>query len=444
MVRSPTISLFVQLLVLAGLTMVALQAISLVMIFSRPPPTPDFYLVSEIEGALHGAPAAFGDRRPLEAVTQDRAPPPVIEWRRETAIHKRLASDLGVSPDRLVISGDVLPFTDRRVFRNLRAEIARRGVGEDQFLTAPFQVAVRQDDGHWRVVRPHPHLFGIERYQQQLMVRFLLAALVMAPIIFVFARRLSAPIREFAAAAERLGRDPGAAPLATEGSAEIAVAVRAFNDMQKRLHRYVEDRTAMVGAIAHDLRTPLTRLRFRIENLPDAQRSKMSADIDEMEQMISAALTFVRDASQPGVRTPLELSSLLESLCDEMAETGAVTEVERGDKVVLTGDPVALRRLFSNLLENAVKFGGAARARVGREDASAIVEIDDDGPGIPVLETERVFEPFYRREPSRNRKTGGIGLGLAVVRSIARAHGGDVALVNRAGGGLTARVQLPL
>ena len=200
----------------------------------------------------------------------------------------------------------------------------------------------------------------------------------------------------------------------------------------------------MVGAIAHDLRTPLTRLRFRIENVPDDVRGKMAADIDQMEEMISAALTFVRDTSRPGERTPLELSSLLESVCDEMAETGADIEVERGEKVVLVGDPLSLRRLLDNLLENAVKFGGRARARVYREGGNAIVEIEDDGPGIPTEDFERVFEPFYRREPSRSRQTGGIGLGLAVVRSVARAHGGDAVLINRQGGGLTARVQLPI
>ena len=127
-----------------------------------------------------------------------------------------------------------------------------------------------------------------------------------------------------------------------------------------------------------------------------------------------------------------------------MADTGADTQVERGEKVVLEGDPLALRRLFANLLENAMKFGDRARARVYRDGASAIVEIEDDGPGIPPEEFERVFEPFYRREPSRSRQTGGIGLGLAVVRSVARGHGGDVVLVNRPAGGLTARVQLPI
>jgi len=264
-------------------------------------------------------------------------------------------------------------------------------------------------------------------------------------VAFVCARRLAAPTRILAEAALRLGRDPEAPPLEVKGSAEIALAVEAFNDMQARLRRYVDDRTAMVAAVAHDLRTPLTRLRFRIESAPEEQRAKMEADIEQMEEMVAATLAFVRDATRRAERTPLELRSLLESLCDEMAETGADTEVvESSGKVVIVGDPMALRRLFSNLLENAVKFGRQARARVFQDEDCAIVEIVDDGPGIPATDLERVFEPFYRREPSRNRKTGGIGLGLAVVRSIALAHGGDVTLENGAKGGLTARVQLPL
>jgi signal transduction histidine kinase len=355
-----------------------------------------------------------------------------------------LARTLNVPVEQVSIFTDRNPFADRRVLRTLRDRMAREGgAREEHFLVAPFEVAVKRADGRWTEVRPQP-AFGLNPWQQRIALWFVLTALAMAPVSYVFARRLSAPIRLFAGAAERLGRDPRAPPLQLRGPTEIAVAVRAFNDMQERLRRYVDDRTAMVAAIAHDLRTPLTRMRFRIEALPDEQKAKMQADIDQMEQMISAALTFVRDASQPGQRTPLELSSLLESLCDEMAETGAATEVETSEKVVLEGDPMALRRLFANLLDNAVKFGGRARARVFRQEANAVVEIDDDGPGIPPQDGERVFDPFYRREPSRNRQTGGAGLGLAIVRSIARGHGGDVSLVNRRGGGLTARVQLPL
>jgi signal transduction histidine kinase len=439
----PTASLFVQLITLTGLALVAAEVINLLLIFNLPPPLPDFYRLTEIEQTYRGSTHAFAERRPLEVVVVDRAPGPAMEGSQAPRIRARIAKDLGVPPQKVVVAANVGPFADRRVFRIIRDRIAREGVREEHFLVSPFEVAIQRPDGKWTVVRPQP-AFGLNAWQQRIALWFVLSALAMAPVAYIFARRLAAPIRIFASAAERLGRDPRAEPLVLTGPAEIRAAVGAFNEMQGRLRRYVEDRTAMMGAIAHDLRTPLTRLRFRIEGLPEEQRAKMSSDIDQMEEMISAALNFVRDTTRPGERTPLELSSLLESLCDEMAETGAATEVESGEKVVLEGDPMALRRLFSNLLENAVKFGGRARTRVFRDESNAFVEIEDDGPGIPPADTERVFEPFYRREPSRSRQTGGIGLGLAVVRSIARGHGGDVALVNRAGGGLTARVQLPL
>ena len=439
----PTASLFVQLLTLTGLALVAAELINLFLIFNLPPPLPDFYRLTEIEQTYRGAAHAFTERRPLELVVVDKAPGPAMEGSQAPRIRARIAKDLGVPTERVVVAANVGPFADRRVFRIIRDRIAREGVREEHFLVSPFEVAVQRPDGKWTVVRPQP-AFGLNAWQQRIALWFVLSALAMAPVAYIFARRLAAPIRIFADAAERLGRDPRAEPLVLTGPREIRSAVGAFNDMQGRLRRYVEDRTAMMGAIAHDLRTPLTRLRFRIEGLPDEQRAKMSSDIDQMEEMISAALNFVRDTTRPGERTPLELSSLLESLCDEMAETGAATEVESGEKVILEGDPMALRRLFSNLLENAVKFGGRARTRVFRDETNAVVEIEDDGPGIPPADSEKVFEPFYRREPSRSRQTGGIGLGLAVVRSIARGHGGDVALVNRVGGGLTARVQLPL
>jgi two-component system OmpR family sensor kinase len=438
----PTASLFVQLLTFMGLTLAAAQIISLILLFRLPPPTPDFYRLTEIEQVIHGASGAFAERRDLIHSFESAAPSPAMDGATAPTIRAKLAKDLGVPVADVVISANRGPYADRRVFRILRSRLAREG-SDEHFLIDPFEVGVRQADGRWLVLRPRP-AFGFSPWQRGIALWFALSAAFMAPFAWIFARRLSRPIKVLAEAAERLGRDPLALPLAVDGSAEIALAASAFNDMQQRLRRYVEDRTAMVGSIAHDLRTPLTRLRFRIESAPEDQRPKMVADIDQMEEMISATLAFVRDATRPGERTPLELSSLLESLCDEMAETGHLTEVERSDKVVLEGDPMALRRLFSNLLENAVKFGGRARARVFREANHAVVEIDDDGPGIPAADAERVFEPFYRREPSRSRQTGGIGLGLAVVRSIARGHGGDVALVNRTGGGLTARVLLPL
>ena len=443
-VGRPTAPLLVQLLMLTGLTLVAAWVMSTLLLFMLPPPAPDFYRLSEIERTFRGAAQTFTERKPLELQVVGKPPSPQLEGSAIPRIRDKVAADLGVPAADIIIAGERGPLADRRVGRIIRDRAARVGMGsEEHFLIAPFQVGVRRADGQWTVVRSQAG-FGLSAWQQRVALWFLLSALAMSPVAWIFARRLSKPIQVFADAAERLGRDPRAPALEIKGPAEIGVAARALNEMQERLQRYVEDRTAMMGAIAHDLRTPLTRLRFRIEGLPEEQRAKYASDLDQMEEMITATLHFVRDTTRPGERTPLELSSLVESLCDEMAETGAKTEVEPGEKVILEGDPMALRRLIANLLENAVKFGGRARARVFADAGNAVVEIDDDGPGIPPSDSEKVFEPFYRREPSRSRQTGGIGLGLAVVRSIARGHGGDVNLINRIGGGLTARVQLPL
>jgi two-component system, OmpR family, sensor kinase len=221
-------------------------------------------------------------------------------------------------------------------------------------------------------------------------------------------------------------------------------AAAAFNLMQERLNRYVSNRTTMIGAIAHDLRTPLTRLRFRIEAAPDELKAKLAADLDEMEAMVSSTLAFVQDATRPVERTKLEISSLVETVLDEAAETGADASIERADRAVVDGDPIALKRLVTNLVDNALKFGSNARGRVFSEGGMAVVEIDDNGPGVPEGEIERAFEPFHRLESSRSRETGGAGLGLAVVRAIARGHGGEVTLHNRPEGGLRARVAIPL
>jgi signal transduction histidine kinase len=445
--RPPTATLFAQLLALVVLSLVGAMTINLLVVLNLPPPTPDFYRMGEIAQVLKGGAGTMsGGRRPLVTHLADRPPsggqaPP---GRFVPPGRKALAGLLGVDAANLVVSSDFTPFSDRRQFLLVRSELAKNGEpSEERFLIAPFQVGWHRADGRWLIVEPQPSLEP-SAWQLRLILSIVLSALVLTPLAYLFARRLAMPIALFAQAAERLGRDPRAPPIAIRGPTEVAVAVRAFNHMQERLARYVEDRTAMIGAIAHDLRTPLTRLRFRVEAAPDDLRVKMAADIAEMEAMISGTMAFVRDATRAAKRTRLELSSLLESLADEMSETGLDVAVECADKVVIDGDPVALRRLFNNLLENAVKFGRLARVRVFAADDSAIVEIDDQGCGLPDSDLERVFEPFFRHESSRSRETGGIGLGLAVARSVARAHGGDATLENRAQGGLTARVKLPL
>lgn len=442
----PTAPLFAQMLALIVLSLVSAVAVNVLVIFNLPPPEPDFYRISEVVAVIKGQKVPTTPyHRPLVTRVSDAGletdpnnPQFMVGFRRDLAIL------LSIKPEQIVIRSDFSRFPDRRLFQVVRREITRNGhIAEERYLIAPFQLAVHRPDGHWLIVQPKPSL-KLTPWQQSTLTWLVLSTLALSPIAYLFARRLASPIAQFAAASERLGRDPHAPPLIIHGPAEISVAVRAFNDMQQRLARYVDDRTAMIGAVAHDLRTPLTRLRFRAEAAPDELQAKMAADIEEMEAMISGVMAFVRDASQPAARTRLELSSLLESLADEMSETGQDVVVDQADRIVIDGDPLALRRLFNNLLGNAIKFGRQARVRVFTDERNAVVEIDDQGPGLPKSELEQVFEPFYRRESSRSRETGGIGLGLAVVRSVARAHGGDVSLENRTSGGLTARVRLPL
>jgi signal transduction histidine kinase len=257
-------------------------------------------------------------------------------------------------------------------------------------------------------------------------------------------RRLTAPLRTLARAAERLGRDVNAPPLEERGAADVRQTLRAFNEMQARIQRFIEDRTRMIAAISHDLRTPITRLRLRAEFVEDAeQQAKMLADLDAMETMIRATLGFAREEANQEPRCDLDLVALLRAICED--SPGACLTVEPAGTGTLTinGQPVALRRGFGNLIDNAVKYGHRARVRLSNGGDGAIVEIDDDGPGLPEEELERVFKPFYRVEQSRSRDTGGTGLGLSVARTVFRAHGGDVVLSNLSGGGLRATVTLP-
>jgi two-component system OmpR family sensor kinase len=214
--------------------------------------------------------------------------------------------------------------------------------------------------------------------------------------------------------------------------------------MQTRLNRLLEERARMIGAIAHDLRTPLTRLAFRLEGLEGPVKEKVESDIQEMKLMISAALDFIRERSLAGARERFDFRALVESVTDDHRDVGHEVTVESGAPISLVADPVALRRMVVNLIDNAIKYGVRARVRLHVAGDHCVLEVDDDGAGIPPTLQERVFEPFFRAETSRNRDTGGIGLGLATVRAIVLDHGGTVALLNREGGGLRVSVTLPM
>ena len=273
---------------------------------------------------------------------------------------------------------------------------------------------------------------------------FVFGAGTLLPLAWIFAHALSAPIRRFAEAAQRLGMDPNASPLPREGPAEMRVAVDSFNSMQARLSRLLRERTHMVGAIAHDLRTPLTRLAFRLDDLPSPLQEKVDADIKEMKTMIAAALDFIRDRSLAGPPERLDFRLLVESVVDNQSDLGHDVTLQPGVPFTMTGNPLSLRRMVVNLVENALKYGERARLRLRVVNDRCVLEIDDDGPGIPEQLHEQVFEPFFRLEASRNRDTGGIGLGLATVRAIVLEHSGEITLGNRKGGGLRVMVSLPV
>lgn len=317
------------------------------------------------------------------------------------------------------------------------------GLAPAPFVEGDFVAAWRGADGRWIVVQPFPEAFP-NAWQRRVMLWFAIAFALVAPFGWLFARHIVRPLARFTEAAEQLGRDPSAALVALEGPAEIGRAAHAFNVMQNRLRSFVDDRTAMVGAISHDLRTPLTRMRFRIEEVDDeAVREGMSGEVAEMEAMITSVLAFIRDASTPNARERLDLGLLVEDVAQDAAMIGSDVAVERMDAAPVEVDVLGMRRLLANLVENAVKYGERARIRLVIEEDAAVAEIVDDGPGVPEDELERAFEPFYRASNADVSGKTGTGLGLAVCRSIARAHGGDVRLVNAADG-FCAQLRLPL
>lgn len=279
--------------------------------------------------------------------------------------------------------------------------------------------------------------------------QFIVSLAVMAVIIMAVSiwavRRVTSPLAALAAAAQRLGGNLNAPPIAETGTIEVLQASHAFNTMQARLGGLIENRTRMLAAISHDLRTPLTLLRLRTENVADAEeRDKMLATIDEMNRMVTATLQATRDEAKAEERRRTDLTALLSSVVDDMADAGLPVEMEPSLPVIYECQPSALKRALTNLLDNAVKYGKLARATVRSTPQTVQIVVEDDGPGIPEEELAKVVQPFYRVEGSRNRETGGVGLGLAIALSVVEAHVGTLTLANRPEGGLQACITLPI
>ena len=309
---------------------------------------------------------------------------------------------------------------------------------------APRAVDVRLADGQWiRVVTAlETETPGLPT---EFFVTLTLSLLIIAGVVLLVVRLATRPLQQFADAAEAFGHDLEAPPLSDRGPRETRQAVQAFNRMQQRIRRLIDERTRALAAVSHDLRTPLTRLRLRAELVEDDKlREQMAIDLDAMAAMIDSTLDHLRGQQENESVQPIDIDALLQSLADDAAVLGRPVDVTGAALAPFPGRLNALRRALQNLIDNAIRYGhGAAHLRV--EDAKDALHliVEDDGPGIPPEELERVIEPYYRPDSSRNRETGGVGLGLSIANDIARLHGGKLILSNRERGGLSACLNLP-
>ncbi|MGG7606374.1 ATP-binding protein [Massilia sp. BKSP1R2A-1] len=318
------------------------------------------------------------------------------------------------------------------------------GLVSTQWRGACETLNVRLRDGEelrLSVLPPRSVFTGPETDYRTTIALFLVS---IAALAYLVARMTTRPLKVLARAAQDLGQDINRAPLELNGASEIRQASAAFNAMQARIRQYIFQRTQMLAAITHDLQTPLTRMRLRLEKVSDTElQERLIGDLSAMQEMVREGLVLARSMDTTENMQMLDLDSLLEAVCADAVDAGQQVELKGHAGMALMGRPLDLRRCFGNLIDNAVKYGRDVRVCVDRVNGAARVRIRDSGPGIPPGELGRVFDPFYRVETSRSRESGGTGLGLTIARNIAEQHGGSIALANHPEGGLEVTLMLP-
>jgi signal transduction histidine kinase len=395
------------------------RLVSLVRLLEETPPEPHQRLIATASSAL-----LHIDLAAEPILLSGEAAPPDLRDRLAVALHK---SNDDV---RLAVSLSGWRAQHRKMQRN-------------RHRPGPWaSVSVRLASGKWlnasADVPPVPRLGSV------FLVSFLISALAVAAVGALGVKWASKPLNQLAGAAERLGRGERFDPLPETGPRETRQANVAFNQMRSRLERFIRDRTTMLAAVAHDLRTPITTLRLRAEFIDDKEaKSKILETVAEMQRMAEAVLAFARGDAENEPTRPVDLTALVESIVEDAAAKGKHVRFTESQKRTLSCRPFALRRALGNLIDNATFYGRNAEVTIETTANETRILIDDDGPGIPKEALEHVFDPFVRLEGSRSRDTGGAGLGLAIARSIARSHGGDVRLENRPQGGLRAIFALP-
>jgi signal transduction histidine kinase len=306
-------------------------------------------------------------------------------------------------------------------------------------------IAVEQPGHGWlAVIVPWSGNGGVRLFWRLFAQTLILYGVVLLPVLWI-ARHISRPLRDLTAAAQRFGRGGDAPEAVTvRGPADIASLVQSFNALQLRVTAMLDEKDRMLGAIGHDLRTPLAALRVRVESVEDdTDRTRMADTIAEMNRTLDDILSLARLGRPSEPLTEVDLAALVDAVVEDFRDLGQDVSFEEADRLRMRLRPSLIRRAIRNLIENAVKYGGGAAVRLVPDSATVRIEVADRGPGIPEERLTDVFEAFTRLETSRNRDTGGIGLGLALARSIVREAGGDVRLANRDDGGLCATIELP-
>ena len=313
----------------------------------------------------------------------------------------------------------------------------------DVLIPAGVRIAVQGLDGSWVGVQPVGFNYGV--FGGTLPYGPLLAGgLIIAFVSTWLARRMVAPLNRLVVAAERIGTAREPVRVETEGLHEFAAVARAFEDMQQRLLKFVEDRTRILAAISHDLRSSLTRLRLLSEpGTEGLDHAALSAEIDDMQSMVESTLTFASGEAQLAPNRPTDIAALLISLVDEASDAGKACTYQGADHIETMGHPVSLKRALWNVIDNALKYGGSADVGLGVAPSWITITVDDGGPGIAEESREDVFAPFRRLDPARGQMTPGVGLGLTIARDVVQSHGGTIVLADSPANGLRVMMTLP-
>ncbi|VVM52056.1 Adaptive-response sensory-kinase SasA [Pseudomonas fluorescens] len=426
-----------------ALTIVAAMVASLALnalfvqvagIWARPP-IERTGLLEQIAATSRVIEAAPANLRPQLAAAASSAMLQV-SWQAQRA-------DFDLPNDGLRLPASRVPVLQQLLGNDRKIEVFSPSDWPNGSPQAHYAAVVQLVDGSWLSFIPPERSWGLE-FGVRVAIVIALGLIATLLVAWVATRQLANPLQRFTRAARRFGTDLRAPPIKLEGPDEIRQAIIAFNTMQAQIQHFIAERTHMLASISHDLRAPLTRMRLRSEFMEDLDhQGKLIRDVEEMQSMINAALAFFREDTHREQTTAFDLSELLQTIVDDYRDQRINVDFDGPAHLVYEGRPLGIKRVIVNLLENALKYAQRPVIALRRDEYSICIEVSDDGPGIPEAALEQVFDPFFRLEASRNRDTGGVGLGLSAARAIVREQGGELTLSNRSGHGLLARVELP-